>query len=162
MTPRPLNAAEEEVWRALVRLLVVLPRTLDDDLQHASGLSLTHYVVLMRLSEMPDQQLRMSDLASQVELSPSRMSRIIQLLQARGLVTRSVSADDARAGLARLTAAGLTVLQAAWPTHLASARSIVFDNLRPDQLALIAPVITRVLEAAQQPVTTRSPKPFAP
>ncbi|HEX8508601.1 MAG TPA: MarR family transcriptional regulator [Propionibacteriaceae bacterium] len=158
----PLNAAEEEVWRALVRLMVVLPRALDDDLQQAGGLSLTHYVVLMRLSEVADQQLRMSDLASQVALSPSRMSRIVQLLQGRGLVTRTVSAEDARAGIVTLTEAGLKALRAAWPAHLASARTIVFDNLEPDQLALIAPAVARLLEAAQQPAATRSPGPHIP
>jgi len=158
MTGKALSAAEEAVWRAMVRLMIVLPRTLDDDLQHGAGLSITHYIVLMRLSEVPDRQLRMSELARQVDLSPSRMSRIIQLLQSEGLVTRAVSTDDARAGIASLTTAGFDVLRTAWPAHLASARTIVFDNLDGAQLPLIAATLTRVLEAAQQPLAIRGPR----
>lgn len=67
---QPLSAQEEEVWRTLVRLMVVLPRTMDDDLRSETGLSLTHYIVLVALSEASDGHLRMSDLAQRIALSP--------------------------------------------------------------------------------------------
>ena len=155
MDVAPLTETEEEVWRAIVRLMILLPRTLNEDLQQGSGISSTHYIVLMHLSESPQQQLRMSELAARAALSPSRMSRVIQQLQAQGLVDRSVAADDARAGIASLTEAGLTVLQGAWPTHLASARTIVFSHLDPHQLQGVAATLARVVEAAQEPLATR-------
>lgn len=146
----------------MVRLIITLPRTLDDDLQRGAGLSLTHYIVLMRLSESAERQLRMSDLAKQADLSPSRMSRIIHSLQAQGLVDRAGSSDDGRANIATLTDAGFEALRAAWPVHLASARTIVFDRLDPAELPAIAAGIMRIMEGVQQPWGTRGPVPKPP
>ena len=156
MTQKPLSATEERVWRAVARLIVALPRTLDEDLQSGAGVSLTHYIVMMSLSEAPGRRLRMSDLAARAALSPSRMSRIVQSLQARGLVSRSVSGEDARTGIATLTDLGLETLSEAWPTHLASVRSILLDQIDSADLRSIAAVIERVVQAAEKPAAARS------
>lgn len=144
----PLSPQEEDLWRELVRLIIVMPRVMDEHLQREAGLSLTNYVVLMRLSEAPDRRLRMSDLAGQAELSPSRMSRIVQSLQAEGLVDRVGSAADGRSSQAVLTDVGLHRLQQAWPIHLASVRTLVLDQLDPAHLTEIGAVVRRIAEAA--------------
>ncbi|MEU2421420.1 hypothetical protein ABZ619_10365 [Streptomyces sp. NPDC007851] len=46
----PLTAQEDRFWRALMRVTVALPRSLDDDLLRSTGLTLTECVVLMNLS----------------------------------------------------------------------------------------------------------------
>ena len=74
---QPLSPIEEQTWRALIRLMVQMPRAIDADLSRRGGLSLTRYVVLMRLSEAEDRALRMSGLADAASISPSRMTRII-------------------------------------------------------------------------------------
>jgi hypothetical protein len=71
---QPLNDDEELVWRSLMRLVFTLRPMLDEDLQRSCGLTSTEYSVLMHLSEAPDRQLRMSDLAERTNLSPSRIS----------------------------------------------------------------------------------------
>ncbi|MFE2429874.1 MarR family winged helix-turn-helix transcriptional regulator [Streptomyces sp. NPDC059373] len=125
----PLTAQEERLWRALMRVIVALPRTLDDDLLRSTGLTLTEYVVLMNLSEAENQELRMADLASATALSASRMTRVVDALQSRGQVVKRRHEGDARGNVARLTPEGLKRLQAAYPIHLASARGRVFDHL---------------------------------
>ena len=47
----PLNRDEQAAWRAIVRAVLVLPKTLDADLLASCGLSLAEYTVLMHLSE---------------------------------------------------------------------------------------------------------------
>jgi DNA-binding MarR family transcriptional regulator len=129
-----LSPDEERTWRSLIRLMVILPRAIDEDLSRRGGISLTRYVVLMRLSEAPGRALRMSDLAEAASISPSRMTRIIQPMIAEGLVTRGVVPGDARANLATLTDHGLQRLRDAWPAHLAGARSLVLDHIDPADL----------------------------
>lgn len=139
--------------------MVVLPRTMDEDLRSETGLSLTHYIVLVALSEASDGHLRMSDLAQRIALSPSRMTRVISLLQERDMVTRGSSESDGRANLVTLTPTGLHELETAWPTHLTSARTIVLEHLAPDQLAAIGAVAGRILNAAERPLVTRRRHP---
>ena len=125
----PLSATEEEFWRALMRIVLSLPRQLDRDLMRAAGLTANEYTTMMCLSEAAGRELRMADLANAAALSASRMTRLVDDLQSRGLVTKRASADDGRGNVAKLTPAGLAKLKAAWPAHLTSVRSRVFDHV---------------------------------
>jgi DNA-binding MarR family transcriptional regulator len=127
----PLNADEERLWRSLQRLLVALPRALDEDLLRATGLSLTHYLVLMHLSEADGRCMRMTDLATATALSASRITRVVENLRGEGLVIKRRHCTDARGTVAVLTEAGRERLRSTYPTHLASARRRVLDQLDP-------------------------------
>jgi DNA-binding MarR family transcriptional regulator len=147
--PQPLDPREEQTWRALVRLMVVMPRVIDEDLSRRAGISLTRYVVLMRLSEAPNRGLRMTELAEAASMSPSRMTRIVASMVDEGLVTREPVPGDARAGLARLTCEGLERLSTAWPAHLAGVRALVLDHIDPDDLPAFSRVLERLLVAVE-------------
>lgn len=125
----PLTTAEEDFIRAFARAVMAVPRAFDNDLLREQRMSLSEYFTLMHLSEAPSRRLRMSDLAAAAALSLSGMTRIVQRLEAAGLVQRARSADDGRGWHAVLTDAGLERLRQAWPSHLASARRHVFDHL---------------------------------
>ncbi|SEE99052.1 DNA-binding transcriptional regulator, MarR family [Streptomyces sp. 3213] len=127
----PLSCVEERLWRSLQRLLVTLPRALDEDLLRSTGLSLTQYTVLMHLSETDGAGLRMSDLATATGLSASRITRLVETLRAQGLVVKRPHSTDARGSMAVLTEAGRQRLRGACPAHLASARRRVMDQLDP-------------------------------
>ena len=117
------------MWRALMRIVTVLPRNLDSDLVQSAGLTASEYTTLMHLSEAPGRELRMADLAEASGLSASRMTRLVGDLQSRGLVSKRVSPDDGRSNIAKLTTQGSAKLRAAWPAHLASVRKRVFDHI---------------------------------
>jgi len=144
--PTPLTATEEEFFRALGRAILTVPRALELDLLRDQHMSLTEYFTLMHLSEAPGRQLRMSDLAAAAALSLSGMTRIVQRLEAAGLVQRERSADDGRGWHAVLTDAGLERLRQAWPSHLASVRRHVFDQLGDVDLPSMAAAMRRVAE----------------
>jgi DNA-binding MarR family transcriptional regulator len=126
----PLNANEEAFLRAFGRAILSVPRALDADLLREQGMSMSEYSALMFLSEAPGRRLRMGDLALASALSLSGMSRIVDRLEARGLVRRERCSSDARGWEAVLTKAGLDRLQRAWPTHLASVRRHVIDHVQ--------------------------------
>src|SRR5665213_110595 len=103
----PLSPTEELLWRAIMRIIKIIQRYLDIDLIRGAGLTASAYTTIMHLSEAPNSELRMAELASATELSASRMTRLVDDLQSRGLATKTSSASDARGNVARLTPRGM-------------------------------------------------------
>jgi DNA-binding MarR family transcriptional regulator len=142
--PEPLNPTEELFWRALMRIVLSMPRQLHDDMVRATGLTASEYTVIMNLSEAPNRQLRMADLASATGLSASRTTRLVDALQSHGLVAKRASSADGRSNLAELTSLGLSKLRSAWPAHVTSVRRRVLDHVPPGTLAKAAQALEAV------------------
>src|ERR1700689_3528830 len=122
---KPLTANEELFWRSLMRIVMVLPRHLDRDMIQAAGITANEYTTIMNLSEAPNRELRMADLANATGLSASRTTRLVDDLATRGFVIKRTSSVDGRGNVAKLTPKGMAKLRSAWPTHLASVRDRV-------------------------------------
>ena len=133
-----MSAEEESVARALGRLIVVLPRVLDADLERDQRMSLSEYSALRHLSEIPGRRMRMNELAAACDMSLSGMTRLADKLQSLGFLDRVRCERDARGFEAVLTDAGLARLQQAWLSHLASVRRHVFDHLGGIDLGKLA------------------------
>ena len=144
-----LTDDEEIVWRNLMRLAFGLPRVLADDIQRASGVTWAQFSVLMHLSQSDDLQLRMSDLAWRVELSPSRISRVVDELITDGLVERRACPGDRRSIVAALTEAGSVTLQDAWPHYLRIVRFLAFDHLTAAETQAFGLVLERLVQALE-------------
>lgn len=108
------------------------------------GLSLIEYMALMHLSETPDRQMRMSDLAAAVEMSVSGMTRLVGRLESQGLIQRVRSEQDARSWNAVLTEAGLARLKQAWPTNLTAVRRHFLNHLVDLDLGKLAAALRNV------------------
>ncbi|MFC8520592.1 MarR family winged helix-turn-helix transcriptional regulator [Streptomyces sp. NPDC057257] len=147
----PLDSDEECLWRALQRMMVALPRALDEDLLHATGLSLTQYIVLAHLSEADGNSMRMTELAAAAALSASRITRVVGTLRDQGLVTKRRHCADARGYVTELTEAGRLRLAGAYPAHLASARRRVMGRLDPALLQGLAEQMQSVAALLQSP-----------
>ena len=144
--PKPLDATEEQAWRALARFFVVVPRLLDEDLQRSAHMSLSAYSILMQLSEAPGRTLRITELANRAYLSGSRTTRLVDELIADGLLTKERNASDARGFDVALTEAGLAALRQAYGGHLRSVRSRVMDHIEPSALSCFAKTVTAIAE----------------
>src|SRR5438874_6139586 len=101
---------------------------------------MAYYQVLAMLAEAPNRTLRMSDLARQTWSSRSRLSHAVDRLEEKGWVRRVTCPSDGRGAYAELTDQGFAVLQAAAPSHVASVRRYVFDQLQPEQVAELATI----------------------
>lgn len=142
-TPRALTPAEEDLWRAFARILNVLPRVIDVELQTKANITAPEYVALSSLGDARPDGLRINELAARVGLSASRVSRLADSLVRRGEVDRHQSADDARSYQLTITDAGLTRIEAAWPHQVDSVRRNVLDHVDEADYA----VLTRALRA---------------
>lgn len=140
---RWLSDVEMRAWRSYVETQADLNAAIEADLR-PTGLSLGDYQVLVFLSEAPDQRLRMCDLADDLQLSPSGLTRRLDSIVRRGWVERVGSDDDRRVMLAALTNEGREALECAAPTHVESVRRRLVDLLDDDELATLAGIFDKV------------------
>src|SRR5437764_8841438 len=92
-----------DAWIGMLETHKKLTRALDAELEAEHGLSLSGAECLGRLAAAEGRSLRLSALGAATGLSLSRISRIVDALEARALVERRSSEADARAVEAHLT-----------------------------------------------------------
>jgi DNA-binding MarR family transcriptional regulator len=139
----------------MVRVLTVLPASLDAQLDRDAGLSFFEYHVLSMLSELPERTLRLSRLAQLTSSSLSRLSNVVKRLEARGLLRREPDPDDRRATRAVLTDAGMAAVVRAAPGHVAAVRNLIIDALSPLQLQELHAAHQRILAGIDPAAATR-------
>jgi DNA-binding MarR family transcriptional regulator len=144
--PRWLSADEQSVWRSYIAATQMLTERLDQELQRDSGMSHAYYEVLVRLSEAPDRQLRMSTLADRSMSSRSRISHAVARLEENGWVRRESCPTARRGQLAVLTDAGFAALAAAAPGHVEGVRSHLFDRLTAAQVKQLGEICESVAD----------------
>ena len=118
--------------------------TLDGELRIEHGLSLGEYEVLVRLSEAPEHFVRMTDLAADLHLSPSGITRRVDGLVRRGLVERKPCPSDRRGSNAVMTDDGWHLLEAAAATHVRGVRAHFIDQLSARQIANLEAALSSV------------------
>jgi DNA-binding MarR family transcriptional regulator len=144
--PRWLDDEQQNSWRAFAAATVRLRWALECQLQHDAGLSFIEYHALARLSENPGHTMRMSELAEVTNASLSRLSHLIKRLERRNLVRREPDPNDGRYTNAILTRAGLRLLTASAPAHVAKVRELVIDALSPAELRRLRTASERILQ----------------
>src|SRR6201999_2286932 len=101
-----LSETELGAWRGLLRVHSALVKQLDAELSSAHKLPLSSYEVLLNLESAPGNKRRMAELADEVLLSRSGMTRLVDRLEKDGLVLRDGCTDDGRGSVAGLTPQG--------------------------------------------------------
>ncbi|HET8581943.1 MAG TPA: MarR family winged helix-turn-helix transcriptional regulator [Jatrophihabitans sp.] len=142
-TPRP-GDWRVGVWRSFLRAHAGVMRELERELVAEAGMPLGWYDVLLTLAEAPDRRLRMAELADRVLLSRSGVTRLVDRLQAEGLVRREPSPHDARGTYTVLTADGLARLRRAAPVHLAGIRRHWLARFSDDELRTLGELLERL------------------
>src|SRR3954452_18671775 len=104
-------------WRELESEHARVREALEHALQRDHRLSLTEYEVLRRLGESPEGKRRIQELAEEIHLSQSALSRLVQRLEDNGFVCRNVCDHDRRGVFACVTDAGRKAQAEAHPTH---------------------------------------------
>src|SRR5947209_4476844 len=132
-----------DAWIGLLETHKQLTRGLEAELEAEFGLSLSGVECLGRLAAADRRRLRLSALANEAGLSLSRISRIIDSLEGRGLVTRETCPEDARAVHAQLTDEGLNLVRRAQSSHFAAVQQRFFEHLSAGEIETLAAVFQR-------------------
>jgi DNA-binding MarR family transcriptional regulator len=139
-----LTAGELRAWRGLLRAHACLAKRLDAELEEAHRLPMTSYEVLHHLEESNGGRMRMCDLAEQAQLSRSGLTRLVDRLEAEGLLARCSCEHDARGSYACLTEDGRERLEEARGTHLAVVREHFFSRFSEGELGALADMWERI------------------
>lgn len=138
-------------WRGFLGAQARLLPALDSELVREAGVNLSQYEVLLRLNDAPDRAMRMSDLAAQVLMSPSGITRAVDHLERRGFVERRVCSSDRRGFLASLTTEGRAQLRKASSVHLRGVRDHFTGKLTSEQLAQLATLLELIASEVDAP-----------
>jgi DNA-binding MarR family transcriptional regulator len=110
-------------------------RTYADQVAQTHGLTRAQWVILARLERKAD--LSQNELAAMAEVSPMTVARLVDRLEARGLVKRCVDPADRRIWRLRLTPAAAPVLQAL-SLECARLHKIITKGIDPSVLDAMA------------------------
>jgi DNA-binding MarR family transcriptional regulator len=147
--PHWLTADQQTVWRAYLLGSARLSQALDADLRR-SDLDLPEYEILVTLSEAPERQLRMSELAAAVHQSRSRLTHTVSRMEKAKLVERVGCPTDRRGVWATLTETGMDTLRTAAPSHVEAVRSYFVDAVDADDYAALGRAFRAVIETTDQ------------
>jgi len=128
----------------LLRGHAALTRALNAELVTDHGLTLNDYEVLLRLSRAPERKMRRVDLAEQVLLTASGITRLLDGLQASGYVDKAACSSDARVTYAVLTDAGHEKLRSAADLHVAGIHAKFAERYSDDEMATLAELLSRL------------------
>src|SRR5919204_6128313 len=103
---------------ALVRAHAAAIRQLNAQLARDHGLTINDYEVLLRLARAEDRRMRRVDLANEVLLTASGITRLLDGLEQAGFVERGSCDSDRRVVYAVLTEMGLEKLPEASTSHV--------------------------------------------
>jgi DNA-binding MarR family transcriptional regulator len=106
-------------WRAFLTAHAHVTRRISRDLAEAGLPDLSWYDLLWALYTRPGRRLRVNELARDVVLSPTAMSRFVDRVEAAGCVRREPDPADRRALQVVLTDEGRALLRRMWPVYAA-------------------------------------------
>ena len=145
-----------ETWPLLLETHTVLVELLERELDDVGGLSLSWYDVLVQLAMAPEGKLKMNELAGSVLLSKSGITRLVDRMEADGLIKRSSCKDDRRAIYATITPKGRQLFDRACPLHMRGVERHLLAHLTEQEVTTLRSAFHKVLEAAHEVRSVRA------
>ncbi|KJL29078.1 MarR family winged helix-turn-helix transcriptional regulator [Microbacterium oxydans] len=113
MTDRKLAL---EAWESLFRAQHELFTDMMADFED-SDLAQAEYDVLLTVTRSPDMVARLRDVTSNMLISQPSVSRLVDRMVSRGLISKCADPDDGRGSLIRATDAGARAFRALATVH---------------------------------------------
>ena len=133
-----------DAWVGYLRGHSALTRELNAELVARHGLTLNDYEVLLRLSHAERRAMRRVDLAHEVLLTASGITRLLDGLERAGWVCKRSCESDARVTYAQLTEQGDAKLRAAAETHVAGIRDFFRGRFSRAELRALGGLLERL------------------
>ncbi|HEY7267463.1 MAG TPA: MarR family winged helix-turn-helix transcriptional regulator [Solirubrobacterales bacterium] len=121
-----------------------LTRELSATLVANHGLTINDYACLLLLSRADESGMRRIDLANELRLSPSGITRLLDRLEEQGYVGKGECKEDARVSYAILTDTGVTKLKEAAPGHIEDIERQLADVLSEDEMRTLTELLGRI------------------
>jgi DNA-binding MarR family transcriptional regulator len=147
VTSQVLSTQAPPAVDAFVRLLrghAATTRALSAELQAEFGLTINDYEALLRLARADDGRMRRVDLANDLLLTASGVTRLLDGLEKAGYVEKASCASDARVTYAALTDGGRRRFEEASRAHVAAIRQLFEDRFDQDEIETLARLLGRL------------------
>jgi DNA-binding MarR family transcriptional regulator len=140
----PKTSLKAQAYGHLVGAHATLTRRLSALLEQEHGLTMSEYEVLFLLSRQEDHSMRRIDLSREVRLSPSGITRMLDRLEATGLVEKGSCASDARVTYAVLTDIGMQKLRDCAPVHQAEIERLLGERMSDREVETLGKLLERL------------------
>ena len=131
-------------FTSLLRAHAAVTRDLSAQLLADHELTISDYEVLLRLANAPDRRLRRVDLAAEVLLTASGITRLLDGLERGGYVERGTCETDRRVVYAVLTEVGLRKVREASASHVAQIDELFGGHYDAAELVRMEMLLARL------------------
>jgi DNA-binding MarR family transcriptional regulator len=141
------DTADDAAVRAFTRLLranASVTRLLSAELLEEHGLSINDYEALLVLAHADGKRLKRVEISRRLLLTPSGITRLLEGLEAQGLVERESCPSDLRVTYARLSETGAERLAAASCAHVASIKALFEEHLDESEITALADALDKL------------------
>jgi DNA-binding MarR family transcriptional regulator len=145
-----LDESHNAAWRIFLTSHAVLIDLIEQELAQAGLPPLAWYDVLFALYEAPNHRLRLHELADAIVLRRSNLTRLIDRLEAAGLVCRESCPTDRRGAFAAITPQGLAMREQMWPVYSQGIAKYFACHLSNAEVDVLTKAMGRVLAAARK------------
>jgi len=140
-----------EAWVGLIRGQAAALRVINAQLVSDHGLTMNDFECMLLLSRAEERRMRRVDLADELILTASGVTRLLDGLEKEGWVDRAACASDRRVTYAVLTDEGYAKLREASKTHVADLRTFFETRYSAEELESLASLLGRLPQDAETP-----------
>jgi DNA-binding MarR family transcriptional regulator len=146
---KPLESSKGSTWALFLTAHAVLVEKIEERFSTAGLPPFGWYDVLWGLERAEGQRLRMHELAEKTVISRSNLTRLVDRLEAAGLVVRERAPEDRRGAFAVLTAQGRAMRRKMWPVYSAAIKEFFEDHISEQEGVEFGGALRRILQSAR-------------
>lgn len=133
-----------QAWARLLRAQRILLERVETALKEAGLPPLSWYDVLLELSRNDHDGLRQYEIAERILLSKHNLTRLLDRLEAQGLVVRGACPEDARGNIVSITAKGRSLRKRMWPIYADAVKTHFSGRLTAKDLESLSRILGKV------------------
>ncbi len=137
-----------DAWTGLLRVAKQSIESVDDALKHAGLPPLGWYDALREIAQAGSGGLRPFQLVDRMLIAQYSVSRLLDRLEAGGLIERDEAADDGRGQVVRITAEGRRMRRAIWAVYGPAIASLVGDKLTSEEASMLTAILGKLRNPA--------------
>lgn len=148
--PARLSPTVTSAWARLARAHRSLIAEVDRDLKAAGLAPLAWYDVLLELTRTDAESATPRDLQHECLLEQYNISRLLDRMQAQGLVKRQPYPGDKRRQLVEITDQGRAMQKRMWPVYAATIQRRLGDKLSDRDIERLADLLGALIEQGSE------------
>ena len=136
-----------DTWRLFLETFALAMRNLERKIKEDQAIPATWFDVLLHLHEVPENRLRIGELAESLVLTPSNATRLFDRLEKACYVRREATPGDRRGAYLVLTEEGEAAFMANLPGNRSRVEEIFLKHLNDKDFRDLCRALSKVNEA---------------